>query len=297
MDAFPAFFPLSGRTIIVAGHGEGADNKARLFDGSPATLVRIDGPEAFLPGSYAGAIIAFIAGDDLFVQGAAAAARNARALVNVVDRPDLSDFFTPALIDRGEVVAAVGTAGAAPMLASLLRNDIEARIPQGAGRLAALLRRRQDDVRAAFPDQALRRGFLREIMNGPVAEAALAGASEKADRLLLDALAAHSRPTGRVRIVSGKGSPDLVSLRASRALSEADVLVVPDDVEPGILALGRRDAARLTPAQAEAEALIALARAGRQVVRLLSGPVDAREVRALTAAGVTVEVLQSAPGA
>ena len=39
MDAFPAFFPLAGRKVVVVGAGEAADNKARLFDGSPATLV------------------------------------------------------------------------------------------------------------------------------------------------------------------------------------------------------------------------------------------------------------------
>jgi len=297
LDAFPAFFPLAGRKIVIAGSGEAADAKARLFDGSPATLVRLDGPTAFLPGSYSGAIIAFIAGDDLFVQGAASAARAARALVNVVDRPDLSDFFTPAVIDRGEVVAAVGTAGSAPMLASLIRNDIETRIPEGAGRLAALMRRRQEDVRAALPDLTQRRAFLRGIMASPAAQAAMAGDPGTADRLFMEALGAGARPTGRVRLVAGKGSADMITLRASRALAEADVLVIPDDVEPGILAMARRDAARLTPGQAEPEALIALARAGRQVVRLVTGPVDPRDMRALTTAGVVVEVLLAAPEA
>jgi precorrin-2 dehydrogenase/sirohydrochlorin ferrochelatase len=152
LDSFPAYFPLAGRKVVIAGSGEAADNKARLFDGSPATLVRVDGHAAFLPGTYAGAVLAFVAGDDeVFLQAAASAARAARVLVNVVDKPAMSDFNTPAVIDRGEVVAAVGTGGSSPTLATKLRNDIEAQVPEGAGRVAALLRKFQDEVRAPCP--------------------------------------------------------------------------------------------------------------------------------------------------
>ncbi|HRD29269.1 MAG TPA: siroheme synthase, partial [Caulobacter sp.] len=68
MDAFPAFFPLTGRKVVIAGAGEAAEAKARLFEGSPAVVVRLEGPNAFLAGAYTGAILAFIVGDDLFVQ-------------------------------------------------------------------------------------------------------------------------------------------------------------------------------------------------------------------------------------
>ncbi|MES2035703.1 MAG: NAD(P)-dependent oxidoreductase [Pseudomonadota bacterium] len=295
MDVFPAFFPLAGRKVVVAGIGEAADAKARLFDGSPATLVRLEGPEAFLVGSYVGAVLAFIAGDDLFVQAAASAARAARALVNVVDRPALSDFHTPALIDRGEVVAAVGTSGSAPMLASLIRNAIEARVPQGSGKVAALLRRHQEAVRAAIPDLTQRRSFLRDVLSSPAAEAAMAGDAATADRLMTEALANNGEAAGRIRFVAGRGPADLITLRASRALAEADVIVIPSGVEPGILALGRRDAARLTPDEADPAALIDLARGGRQVVRLVTGPLEPADLRALADAGVAVEVLLAAP--
>ncbi|ATQ41094.1 NAD(P)-dependent oxidoreductase [Caulobacter mirabilis] len=299
MDAFPAFFPLAGRKVVVAGTGEAAEAKARLFDGSPATLVRLEGPDAFLPGAYAGASLAFIAGDELFAQAAAAAARAARVLVNVVDKPALSDFHTPAVIDRGEVVAAVGTAGSAPMLASLLRNAIESRVPEGSGRVAALLRRHQDAVRAAIPDLPLRRSFLRDALSSPAAEAAMAGEVDKADRLFvesLDAFGSGEAPGGRVRFVAGRGPADLITLRAGRVLAETDVLVVPEGVEPGILAMARRDAGRLTEAEATPEALIALVRGGRQVVRLVVAPPSPEDLRALVEAGIEVEVLLAAPG-
>lgn len=298
MDAFPAFFPLAGRKVVVAGTGEAADAKARLFDGSPATLVRLEGHDAFLPGGYAGACLAFVAGDELFAQAAAAAARAARVLVNVVDKPALSDFHTPAVIDRGEVVAAVGTAGSAPMLASLLRNAIEARVPEGSGRVAALLRKHQEAVRAAIPDLPLRRSFLRDALSSSAAEAAMAGDTEKADRLFVESLEAFGKseaPGGRVRFVAGRGPADLITIRAGRVLAETDVLVIPEGVEPGILAMARRDAGRLTEAEATPEALIALARGGRQIVRLVVAPPDPRDLKALVEAGIEIEVLLAAP--
>ena len=153
MDAFPAFFPLSGKTIVVAGSGEAAEAKLRLFAGSPAALKRLEGEDAFDPTEYAGAALAFVASaDEAFAEAAVNAARAASVPVNAVDRPTLCDFTTPALIDRGEVVAAIGTGGASPMLATMLRHDLEARVPEGAGQVAALFARLQDEVRAALPE-------------------------------------------------------------------------------------------------------------------------------------------------
>ncbi|WP_371810921.1 NAD(P)-dependent oxidoreductase, partial [Caulobacter sp. S45] len=121
VEVFPAAFPLAGLTIAVAGEGEPADAKARLFEGSPATLRCIARSEAALPQAYADARLAFIAVPGNEAVQAAAAARAAGALVNVVDRPELCDFNTPAIVDRGAIVAAVATGGAAPLLAAELR--------------------------------------------------------------------------------------------------------------------------------------------------------------------------------
>lgn len=297
MDSFPAYFPLAGRKVVIAGSGDGADNKARLFEGSPATLVRLDGHAAFLPGSYVGAVLAFVSSDDeVFVQAAAAAARAAQVLVNVVDKPALCDFNTPAVIDRGEVVAAVGTGGAAPVLATMLRNDIEAQVPEGAGRVAAMLRRFQDEVRKTLPAMHERRSFLRDAATGEAAQAAMAGDMETAGRLFREALAKGSARKGRVRFIAGKGPSDLLSLRATRALSAADVLVADDDVDPQIMTMARRDVHRIAPAEITADQMIQLANEGRQIIRLITGPVEPALVQALTTAGVAVEVLASAPG-
>lgn len=294
MNAFPAFFPLTGRTVVIAGVGEAAEVKARLFDGSPARLVRLEGPAALDPAAYAGAALAFVAGgDDAFRSAARDAARAAGVPVNVVDHPELCDFTTPALIDRGEVVAAVGTDGASPMLAALLRSDIEARVPEGAGRLAVLLRIVQDEVRVALPDLAARRAFLRAALSGPAAQAAMAGETDKALILLRATLAAAAdrAPTGRICAIAGPGAADLISLRAARRLAEADVLVLGENADPAIVALARRDARRIAPAAAD---LAALAGQGLQVV--VVPPPSEAALSALRAAGVAVEVLAAAPG-
>lgn len=292
MDAFPAFFPLAGRTVVIAGSGEPAEAKARLFAGSPAILLRVDGEAALRPEAYAGAILAFVASaDEAFARAAAAAARAAHVPVNVVDRPDACDFTTPALVDRGEVVAAIGTAGASPMLATLLRHDLEARLPAGAGRIAVLFRRLQDEVRAALPQLHERRAFLRSQLTGPAAEAAQAGDMDAAVGLLRAALAGGAPARGGVRYVDGTGPADLLALRTARALAAADVLAPDAGVDPQVLDLARRDADRLAEGEATPDRLIELARAGLVVVRVTAGPVAAGERAALAAAGVAAEDL------
>jgi precorrin-2 dehydrogenase/sirohydrochlorin ferrochelatase len=270
MDAFPAFFPLAGRTVAIVGDGAQADAKVRLFDGSPARLVRIEDAHAHEAAAYDGAALAFIcSGDEAFRARAADAARAAGAVVNVVDHPTLSDFMTPALIDRGQVVAAVGTTGAAPLLATLLRSDIEARVPEGVGRLAALFGGLREKMREGLPNLDDRRAFLRKALVGPAAEAAMAGDMAGAQRMLEEALGAATgskRKPGRLRIVMDGGHGDLISLRAARALAQADILVSGAGAAAATIALARREARRLTPRQAGAKALAGFLAQGLDVV-------------------------------
>ncbi len=293
MDAFPAFFPLAGRSVVVAGEGEAADAKARLFAGSPARVVRLDADQALDPAAYAGMTLAFIAGaDETWARAAAEAARSAHVPVNVVDRPALCDFTTPAVIDRGEVVAAIGTGGGSPMLATMLRQDIEARVPQGAGRIAALFRALQDEVRAGLPDTTARRRFLRTALTGPAAEAAMAGDMDAAKASLRAALAEAPTLAGAVWYIDARGPADLLTLKAARALAAADVLVCDPEAHGDVLALARRDAERLeaqTPGQ-----LSSLVADGLHVGRLTTDRDWRGEQAALEAAGVTTSVLPTA---
>jgi precorrin-2 dehydrogenase/sirohydrochlorin ferrochelatase len=272
MNSFPAYFPLEGRRIVIAGDGEAAEAKARLFAGSPAVVERMSAAAGADARAYIGAVLAFVATkDDAAAEAASRAARAAGVPVNVVDRPQLSDFVTPAVIDRGEVVAAIGTGGTAPILASLLRGDIEARVPEGAGRVAALLGRMQAEVRGAFPDLAQRRAFLRSVLDGPAAEAAMTGDAAQAEALLREAIAQGLTGAGSVRLIDGAGPADLLTLRAARALAEADVLVIDPDADPGVVSLARRDARRMAAQDADGATLKAMRADGQQVV-WITGP-------------------------
>ena len=290
MDAFPAFFPLAGKTVVIVGAGEQAEAKLRLFAGSPATILRLAGEAALSPKAYEGAALAFIAtDDDAFAEAAAGAARAAHVPVNVVDRPALCDFTTPAVIDRGEVVAAIGTGGASPMLATLLRHDIEARVPEGAGRVAALFAGLQDEVRKALPEAHRRRAFLRAALTGPAAAAAMRGDQAEAIRLLREALDQDAPGVGAVLFVDARGPADRLTLGAARALASADVLVCDEGAHADVLALARRDAERTGPQSPDR--LAELTAQGLRVARLVTGTAWRTELADLTEAGIETDVL------
>jgi precorrin-2 dehydrogenase/sirohydrochlorin ferrochelatase len=296
MEAFPAFFPLRGRRVVIAGAGEGAEAKARLLAGSPAEVARIDGDAALRPEAYAGAAIAFVASPDLgFCQAAGAAARTAGVPVNVVDYPALCDFHTPAIIDRGPVVAAIGTAGAAPIVAALLRAELEARIPTGLGRLAGLLGDLRAEIVEAFPDLAARRAFLRAQLGGPAAAAADRGDMADAERQLRQAIADGVTGLGLVWLIATPASRDLLSLRAARALAEAEALVLEAGVAAEITSLARRDATRRPLEAASAAELAGQAANGRQVAVIASGEALAVLATQLAALGAPHRRLDPAP--
>jgi len=277
--------------VIIAGAGEPADAKARLFAGSPADVVRLNLTEAVDPQAYEGADLIFVASfDAAFRTAAAAAARSAGAPLNVVDAPDLSDFHTPAIIDRGQVVAAIGTAGASPLMASLVRSELEALLPEGAGKIAAMLGARREAVREAFPDLVRRRAFLRKVLVGTAAIAAAADDMKSAFEHLDRAIAGGWSAGGRISVIETASAPDLVSLRAARVLAVADVIIATADAEPLLANHGRRDAERLGMECATVGYLTSAAGEGK-IVAIVAMSMDASLVDVMRANGVVVEAL------
>ncbi len=278
---------------MIAGEGEAAEAKARLFAGSPATIVRLSADEAKDPGAYKGAALIFVASrDEALNQPAAAAARTSGAPLNVVDHPELSDFHTPGIVDRGQVVVAIGTGGAAPVLASILRGEIEARIPPGAGEIARLLGERRPEILTAFPDFAMRRAFFRRCLMGPAARAAaegdLAGAAARVDAALTENVPRQ----GQVCLIEAPAEADRLSLRALRTLSAADIVVVGEGAEEIVTAHARRDVERWT--EADADHLGAAALRGDLVI-VLDRRINRALAETLRVAGVAVELLAPAP--
>jgi len=268
MDSFPAFLPLAGRRVVVVGEGEGADAKARLFEGSPASVTRLTGPDA---GALAAADLVFIAlPDGPALDAALAQARVGRALVNVVDRPKLSDFTTPSIVDRGAVVAAIGTNGAAPMLATRLRQQLEAMLPDRLGALADFVRARQDEVRRRFPDLTARRRVLRRILEGDAADRVLAADMDGADRAFAAALSDDAPRPGHVWTLEVGPDASTLTIGDVRRLGQADRIVLDGDAPADVLSFARRDAVRVR--DPSAEALAAWLAAGEVICRLAPRP-------------------------
>jgi uroporphyrin-III C-methyltransferase/precorrin-2 dehydrogenase/sirohydrochlorin ferrochelatase len=173
-------------------------------------------------------------------------ARTLTALVNVVDRADLSNFIIPAIVNRGEVVVAIGTGGASPVLARRLREQIEAILPARIGDLAALLGRYRERFAVARHSTRSLRRFWERVIDGPIGRAALTGRWRDAEAKLVRAIDEARSPeekSGAIFLVgAGPGDPDLLTLRALHALQNADVVLYDELVTPEILTRCRREA-------------------------------------------------------
>jgi len=310
MRGYPIFLDLHARRVIVLGTGEAADRRAELFTSLGAHVERI---ASFAEANIAGAALAVASGaPEADLADFSAAAQAAGVPVNVVDRPELCSFITPAIVDRDPITIAISSGGAAPVLARLLRGRIETLIAPAWGRLATLADAFKAETRRRLPDIPRRRRFLETIFAGRTADLVLAGDEPAARAEYQAALQAAADGTalasrGIVHLVgAGPGAADLVCLRGLRLLGEADVIVHDRLGTAEVLDLARRDADRIdvgksqgdhTMPQREINALLVrLAREGRRVVRLKGGDPfifgrGGEEVEALQEAGIPYEVV------
>lgn len=325
---FPVSYDVAGKRVIVVGSGAPALQRLRLLARTEARLaLHATDPSPELAAYAAGQGVELVAAEpnDGALKGVALVfaatgnaladlwlARRARAAgvpINVVDRPELSDFAMPAMVERAPVTVAIATDGTAPVLAQRLRATIEALLPPGFGRLGELAGALRERVQVALPAPDRRRRFWQHLFAGPAAEAALAGDLSTARGLALGALdAAAEQPLhGKVYLVgAGPGAEDLLTLRAHRLLQSADVIVHDRLVPEAVVAMGRRDAQRILVGKAKGVAsvsqaeidrlLVQLGRAGKRVVRLKAGdPLvfgrGGEEIAALRAAGIAYEVV------
>jgi uroporphyrin-III C-methyltransferase/precorrin-2 dehydrogenase/sirohydrochlorin ferrochelatase len=329
MQTFPLFLDLRDRRALVVGGGEMAARKIELLlaagalvslvaqtvNGEIAQLIaeaRISWAGcAFEESELDGISLVIVASDDEALQARVSAVAQARGLpVNVVDRPALSSFIMPAIVDRAPITIAISTGGAAPALARRIRAEIERTLPAALGRLARFAEIFREQVRRTLVVPRSRRRFWDRVFEGRVGELALAGDEIGARReliKLLDGARGSTVPQGMVHLVgAGPGDPDLLTLKAHRLLQRADVVVYDRLVSPEVLAMARRDAERIYVGKRRAQhcvpqheindRLVSLARAGKSVVRLKGGDPfvfgrGGEEVEALAAAGIAVEVV------
>ena len=319
MRHYPVFLDLRDRKVVVAGAGPVAEAKLRLLMKTEAAIVVIGTePVASLrrwaaegrivlverevrDEDAAGAALLYGAtGDAAADTRVAGIGRAAGVLVNLVDNLDGSDFITPAIVDRDPVTVAIGTEGAAPVLARKIKAEVEAMLPATLGLLTRIgqgFRARVEEL-----ESKARRSFWTRFYfeRGPRAlEAGAAAAQAELERMLGEG---ETVQRGFVHLVgSGPGDPELLTLKARRLLHEADVVVHDRLVPAAILELARREAAIVEVGkvpygkswkQDDINALLVRhAAAGAVVVRLkggdpaIFGRLD-EEVEALEAAGI-----------
>jgi len=300
---YPLFADLNDRHVLVVGGGDVAARKtamllkagARVTVGAPVLAPELrewvqQGRIAYNAGAYRSD---WLDGTWLVIAATRSRPLNARIaadgqarqrLVNVVDDAALSSFQVPALIDRSPLLVAISSGGAAPLLARRLRERIESLLDPALGSLLQLAQRYRTRIRARYADLAARRRFYDWLHDGPVHGELRAARPAHAEHQLITALTERttSANVGSVALVgAGPGDPGLLTLRALRALNEADVILHDALISEPILDLARRDAMRIavgkrgggahTPQTSIHALMLKHAQAGRRVVRLKGG--------------------------
>src|SRR5579883_741433 len=252
MDALarlPVFLALEGKRAVVAGGNAQAAWKAELLSAAGANVevfaeavaeevvglvqnpprgaVTIH-PRRITAGDFAGAAVAVGAfEDDGEAAQFAAAAREAGVPVNVIDKPAFCDFSFGAIVNRSPLVIGVSTDGAAPAFAQAIRAKLEALLPQGFAdwvRAAAGWRGKLKEAGLSF---AGRRRFWQLFAAHAVSHPLAQPREADFDRFVAEVKGLGSAvEAGTVTLVgAGPGDPELLTLRAVRALQSADVIL------------------------------------------------------------------------
>ncbi len=302
MDYLPLFTDLRGRNCLVVGGGQVALRKAGLLRRAGAKvhavapelqpalieLCSASGgqaqPRAYDESCLDDQFIVIAATDDEALNRQVSEQAQRRNIpVNVVDNPELCSFILPAVIDRSPLVVAVSSGGRSPVLARMLKTQLESTIPGAYGRLAGLVGKFRDAVKRRFDTIDDRRNFWEETLRGPVAEMVFAGNDSAAEEMLERALeAGDPAPSGEVYLVgAGPGDPDLLTFKALRLMQKADVVLYDRLVSPAIINMTRQDADKIYVGKARADhavpqeginqLLIKYAKQGKRVVRLKGG--------------------------
>jgi uroporphyrin-III C-methyltransferase/precorrin-2 dehydrogenase/sirohydrochlorin ferrochelatase len=326
----PVFFALDGRRVVVAGRSPAAAWKAELLSAAgaevevyaaepceelsalaaePARGAIVIHRRAWDAGDIPGAALAIAACDsDDEAMHFAAAARAAGVPVNVIDKPKFCDFSFGAIVNRSPLVIGISTDGAAPLFAQAIRARLEALIPRGFAQWAEAARRWRGQVQASGLSFNGRRRFWQVFTAFAVKHPGHEPGQQDYDRMLAETAAdAPAAEQGSVTLVgAGPGDPELLTLRAVRALQSADVILFDDLVSGEVLEFARREARKMLVGktgygpsckQSDINALmIGLAKSGRRVVRLKGGdPMifgrATEEIEACRNAHVAIEVV------
>jgi uroporphyrin-III C-methyltransferase/precorrin-2 dehydrogenase/sirohydrochlorin ferrochelatase len=326
----PVFLTIAGKRAVLAGGTPAAAWKAELLSaaGAEVDVFADEVSDAMLslatepPGGaivphlrgwhaddFVGAAVAVGAfADDDAAARFAAGARMAGVPVNTIDKPAFCDFSFGAIVNRSPLVIGISTDGGAPVFAQAIRAKLEAMIPAGFARWALAAKQWRKMLKTSGLSFSARRRFWQLFVAKAVTDPNGDPDDPKYNQLVAqtqdDAAAAEH---GSVTLVgAGPGDPELLTLRAVRALQSADIILIDDLVAPAILDFARREAKKMmvgktgfAPSCRQDEInslMVGLAKSGKRVVRLKGGdPLifgrAAEEIEACRAAGIAVEVV------
>ncbi|MCB9496468.1 MAG: uroporphyrinogen-III C-methyltransferase [Fibrobacteria bacterium] len=321
---YPLFLDLASKDVLVVGGGRVGLRKSRellacgarvrvispTFDPGFDDLSVTRIPRAWRPGDEGRARLVVAATDDPAVNRAVYAnCSQQRILCNVVDVPTLCDFHAAAVAREGSVQIAIGTAGAAPSLASWARRRMQEWLSDGVAGLVDLFERLRGETRTTM-EPGERESFWKSLDPDHLLEVFRsrgADACETEIRSLLSGRNETATPPGRVILVgAGPGHPDLITRMGLRALGRATALVhdrlvskellqsVPTSCE--IHPVGKTGFGKSHRQEDINALLVELARKGHTVVRLKGGDSfvygrGGEEIEACREAGVDVEVV------
>ena len=326
----PVFFALTGKRAVLAGGTQAAAWKAELLSAagarvdvyaqevSPELRQLADAPpggavalhdRAWAADDFAGAAIAVGAcEDDADAEAFARAARAAGVPVNVIDKPAFCDFSFGSIVNRSPLVIGISTDGAAPVFAQAIRAKLEALLPNGFAAWTAAAARWREAVMGAGLSSSGRRRFWQIFTAHAVNHPEQTPAQTDFDNFIdaVKGLGARVKHGSVTLVGAGPGDPELLTLRAVRAMQSADVILFDELVSAEVLDFARREAKKILvgktghgPSCKQEEIntlMVTLARQGRRVVRLKGGdPLvfgrAGEEIDACRAAHVPVEIV------
>ncbi|EKK5218654.1 siroheme synthase CysG [Cronobacter sakazakii] len=302
MDHLPIFCQLRHRACLLVGGGDVAERKARLLLEAGAALTvnalafapqfeawAKQGMLRLVQGEFNASLLddcwlAIAATDDDAVNNQVSEAAEARRIFcNVVDAPKQASFIMPSIIDRSPLMVAISSGGTSPVLARLLREKLEALLPQHLGKVAGYAGQLRRRVKQTFASMSERRRFWEKFFVNDRLAQSLANDDEQAvNRITETLLSEPLDDRGEVVLVgAGPGDPGLLTLKGLQQIQQADIVVYDRLVSDEIMNLVRRDAARVfvgkragyhcVPQEEINQILLREAQRGKRVVRLKGG--------------------------
>lgn len=106
--------------------------------------------------------------DSIINQSVAQQAMQQNILVNVVDKPELCNFFVPAVLQRGDLTISVSTAGKSPLLARLIRENLDKTFSDAYAEILDMLGEMRKNILASVSDEEARRKIFSKMVNAEI---------------------------------------------------------------------------------------------------------------------------------